>query len=93
MTKEEKIILLKKMLKMNFKYNFFKNNCYGLCIIWDRVAPEGSLPLRFEIPEIVPKFNDPSDIHYYWWDHTGFFKPWWERHKAIRKTIKHLKKS
>ena len=93
MTKEEKIILLKKMLKLNFKYNFFNTSCYGLCSIWDHVAPEGTEALRFTLPEIVPKFNDPSDIHYYWWEHTGFFKPWWKRHKAIWKTIKHLKKS
>lgn len=90
MSNEKKIILLKKLMWKNFSRNFGSRYTIGLCSLWKMVAPRAH-KLHLEIPEIVPKFKDDIDIFYYWWEHNGYFKPWWERHKAIHKTIKQLK--
>lgn len=92
MTKEEKIDILKKMLWLNFKENFGRYGiCTGLCFIYELATNYSIHDVRDTIPELIKHrttYQNP-----FWWPYRGRFKPWWERHKAIRKTIKHLKKS
>jgi hypothetical protein len=98
MTKEEKIGILKKMMWLNFQENF--NNAgltLGLCNIFRRASNYSHLSLFEDIPELF-EYRDRKYLPYdqpqgYWWPKNGRFIPWWERHKAIWKTIKHLKKS
>lgn len=90
MTKEEKIITLKKLMRINFEVNFGKRYTMGLCTLFRRVTNYEDLFTHFpELASHVPI----EHFFYYWWEHKGYFKPWWERHVAIWKTIKQLKKS
>lgn len=92
MTKEEKIDILKKMLWLNFKENFGRKGiCIGLCTIYEFAADFKHHHMRDAIPELVEYTTFHNSL--YWWPYRGRFIPWWERHKAIWKTIKHLKKS
>lgn len=98
MTKEEKIDILKKMLWLNFKENFNNTGLsYGLCNLFQRASDYSHWSLLDDIPELF-EYRYRKHLPYdqpggYWWPYRGRFIPWWERHKAIWKTIKHLKKS
>ncbi len=96
MNKQEKINILKKMMKFNFQENF--NNTtglsYGLCNLFRRASNYSHTNLLDAIPEIY----EYRDINYYqvegyWWPKYGRFRSWWYRHVAICKTIRQLKKS
>lgn len=93
MTKEEKITILKKMMLLNFRDNFGRKGriCIGLCTIYEIVVDYKYDGMRDQLPELVEyrTFHNGA----YLWPYRGRFIPWWERHKAIWKTIKHLKKS
>lgn len=92
MTKEEKIGILWRMMGLNFIKNFNRKGlCVGLCTIYEIVTDFRLFNLKDNIPELIQYRN-----HYclaYWWPYTGRFIPWWERHKAIWKTIRNLSKS
>ena len=92
MTKEEKIDILWEMMWLNFRENFGRKGiCTGLCRIY-AFATDFRLPyMRNQLPEL----NQYRVGNYYefWWPYRGRFIPWWHRHVAIWKTIKHLKKS
>lgn len=90
MTKEEKILVLRKMIKINFKRNFLFGFDKGLCKIFEQLGYEGQL--NEVIPELVPPLEREDDIYWFWWETHGRIIPWWERHKAIKRTIKELEK-
>ena len=92
MTRIQKIEMLKKLMWKNFELNFGNKYTIGLCTMYNEMDTDGE-GLICDIPEIVPSFSNGSDIYFFWWEHQGYFKPWWERHKAIRRTIKKLRKS
>ena len=94
MTKQEKIDILWKMMWLNFRLNFNRPKtlrCFGLCSIIQLVTNFKYNNLETDIPEILSYRNDFGTLH--WWSYKGRFIPWWERHKAIWKTIRQLKKS
>lgn len=92
LTTDEKIRILRKIRWVNFKENFLKSGLHiGLCTIFDFVTNfKYPYSLGWAIPEI--KKNKGANLStYYWWGTEGRFLPWWERHKAINKTINLLK--
>lgn len=92
MTKKEKIKILKKMLWLNFTENFGrKGMCIGLCTIYEYATDFKHHKMRDQLPELVENRTIHTSV--YWWPCRGRFIAWWERHKAILKTIKKLKKS
>jgi hypothetical protein len=93
MTKEEKIDILWDMMLLNFRDNFNRKGiCVGLCTIYQFVTDFRLHDMRDSIPELI-QYRVTTNRHLYWWPYRGRFIPWWERHKAIWKTIRHLKKS
>lgn len=97
MTKQEKIDILKKMMKLNFRYNFLwgttNHSVIGLCYCFEKVVNFKLKRLEHHIPEIFQHRKKHVVDGGYWWSHEGRLIPWWERHKAIWKTIRQLKKS
>ena len=91
MTKEEKIVVLRKMIKINFKRNFLSEETTGLCKIFEVLGYEGQL--NEVIPELVPTFEREDDLYWFWWETHGRIIPWWQRHKAIYRTINKLEQS
>lgn len=93
LTTEKKIRILRKMRWLNFKENFLKIRFrVGLCTIFD-YASDFRHP--YSLSEAIPEIKNFKTNHLsiYWWTTEGRFLPWWERHKAINKTINLLKKS
>lgn len=92
MTKQEKIDILKKMMWMNFQWNFCKQGLRaGLCFMFEDAINFKDLYLSRSIPEIL--IYKKGSYEGYWWPTEGQFIPWWYRHVAIWKTIRQLKKS
>lgn len=93
---------------LNFKGNFFhstfdtRDYVIGLCHLYrsidnrkvHRGLCDDHVNLNEEIPDILDFVNKQyMSVHRnYWWPHRGF-KAWWERHVAIVRTIRKLKKS
>ena len=94
MTKQEKIDILWKMMKLNFQRNFNNTGLtYGLCTILRRASNYSHMNLLDAIPEIYQHRHISYDPEGYWWPSRHRFKSWWYRHVAIWKTIRQLKKS
>lgn len=91
MTKEEKLVVLKKLMKINFKRNFMSSYTLGLCGQYRELGYTGRL--NVDIPELVPPLKSVFNVNWFWWEPNGVILPWWKRHMAIYKTIKKLKRS
>lgn len=89
MTKQEKIDILRKMMKLNFKMNFNNPYTYGLCTILEKATGFRYHGLSETIPELE-KYRDLEIA--WWWTTNGRFIPWWKRHWAIWRTIRDIKK-
>lgn len=92
MRRVQKIEILKKLMWKNFSMNFGNKYTIGLCSLYKEMDTDGE-GLYQDIPELAPPFKNAFDLYYFWWEHKGYFRPWWERHKAIRRAIKKLRKS
>lgn len=97
MTKQEKIDILWEMMWLNFRYNFLwgttSHSVIGLCYCFEEVVNFKLRRLKHHIPEIFQHRKIQGGVNGYWWSYEGRFIPWWERHIAIWKTIRQLKKS
>lgn len=91
LTNKEKIKRLKKLLWLNFRYNFLSSITYGLCGLYQRLYNTPSYGLLDEIPELY-EFRFYKYIKEgYWWPDSRVVG-WWYRHWAIVRTIWKLRK-
>lgn len=92
LTNKGKIKRLKKLLWLNFTYNFLSKCTYGLCGLYQR---QYNLPNSYrlfdDIPELYEIRSRNACIESYWWP-DGVIGGWWYRHWAIVRTIWKLKR-
>jgi hypothetical protein len=98
LTNKGKIKRLRKLLWLNFKYNFMSRITYGLCGLYREQYNSKQYnvfnhTLFNELPELYEfKIRNSSATGGYWWPR-GRVIGWWCRHWAIIRTIWKLKKS
>jgi hypothetical protein len=93
LTNKGKIKRLKKLLWLNFNYNFTSKCTYGLCGLYQRQYNLlDSCRLFDDIPELYEfKYYRGNRIYGYWWPDDRFIG-WWYRHWAIVRAIWKLKR-
>jgi hypothetical protein len=95
LSNKEKLKLLRKLRKWNIWNNLILTFLgikivEGLCMLLEKNTKYFSMDLRFLIPELYN--NKISQFPLFWWDASTKQKFFIERHKAINKTIKDVKK-
>jgi hypothetical protein len=94
LTNKGKIKRLRKLLWLNFNYNFMSKCTYGLCGLYQtQYDLLDSYRLFEDIPELYEfRCRKHSNIYGYWWPEDRFIS-WFYRHVAIVRTIWKLKRS